>query len=341
MDKEILFAKFSKTRKKEYSIRTTIFQDSKGNLKAEKKGDKHSKDIIKGFVDSYKRIDGISKEFSVVPVKQVDEYTIEFPFIQGPTLHELAVTAKNKEIFDAVISRYIRLLDSIPTKTTILDKDFEKNFGKINKKKEYLCLKEGILDFNLANLIVDNNDKVHFIDYEWCYTFSIPKDYILFRALFVLYLNTSLKSFYTLEEVLERYLEGKDNIKQFYSWEEHFSSSIVEKDVFHKTYTLPSIQIDIAEIHREMINRSEENEMLSKNFEVEIVKNEELKRKIERQKEELSQKVRKVGEEKEELRKEVEEFRSFKKGLIWKLLTIWRKYKKYFTNTRKQPHPKK
>lgn len=321
MDKEILFAKFSKTRKKEYSIRTTIFQDSKGNLKAEKKGDKHSKDIIKGFVDSYKRIDGISKKFSVVPVKQVDEYTIEFPFIQGPTLHELAVTAKNKEIFDAVISRYIRLLDSIPTKTTILDKDFEKNFGKINKKKEYLCLKEGILDFNLANLIVDNNDKVHFIDYEWCYTFPIPKDYILFRALFALYLNTSLKSFYTLEEVLERYLEERDHINQYYSWEKHFNGEIVSKNSTHQTYTLPSQQVDISEMHKEITVRREEQNILKKRIEEEIEKNKDLSSIIEKEKKETLA-----------LSKEVEEFRTFKKGKIWKVLTIWRKLKKYFKN---------
>ena len=136
MDKEILFAKFSKTRKKENSIRTTIFQDSKGNLKAEKKGDKHSKVVIKGFVDSYKRIDGISKEFSVVPVKQVDEYTIEFPFIEGSTLHELAIISKSKQEFDSVISRYIKLLDSIPTETTTLDGKFKQVFGKIDKKKK-------------------------------------------------------------------------------------------------------------------------------------------------------------------------------------------------------------
>lgn len=298
MDKEILFAKFSKTRKKEYSIRTTIFQDSKGNLKAEKKGDKHSKDIIKGFVDSYKRIDGISKKFSVVPVKQVDEYTIEFPFIQGLTLHELAVTAKNKEIFDAVISRYIRLLDSIPTETTTLDEKCEQMFGKIDKKKKYLCLKEGILDFNLGNLIVDENDKIHFIDYEWCYDFPIPRDFVLFRALLVLYTNTSLKSFYTIEEIFKKYLEEKDDIKQYYRWEEYFSKKIVEKNKCHQTYTIPSIRIDIAEMYKGIIEKDT------------------LKRRLEEER-----------EEKALLHKEVEEFQSFKKGRIWQTLEKYRKIK--------------
>jgi len=78
LDKKILFVKFSKTRKKEFSLRTTIFKDDKGKLKVEKKGDECSKNTIKSLVYTYKRIKNISKDFTVIPIKQSDEYTVEF-----------------------------------------------------------------------------------------------------------------------------------------------------------------------------------------------------------------------------------------------------------------------
>lgn len=180
-----------------------------------------------------------------------------------------------------------------------MNQEFEKIFGNVDKSKEYLCLKQGILDFNLGNLIINSKGKVYFFDYEWCFNFPIPKDFILFRALFVLLINTSLKKFYTLDELLKRYLEFGKYTKRYYRWEEFFIKEVVSKNKVYQTYTLPNIQVDILEMNKER----EEQERLNK-------------------------KIKEVIDEKEALNKEVEEFQAFKKDLIWKTLEKYRELKR-------------
>lgn len=302
MDRKIIFSKFSKSRKKEFNIRTTIFENSQGKLKVEKKGDKYSKSTIQKLVETYNEINKISKKFTVVPAKLIDEYTVEFPFIDGPTLHEKAISAKSKEEFDSVISKYIELLDSIPIEKIQLDKEFEKIFGEIDKEREYLCIKKGILDLNLGNLIVDSKGKVHFFDYEWCYPFPIPKDFVLFRVLLVLHLNTSSKSFYSLDELLRRYLKNKDCVKQFNNWEEYFYKNIVSQRKNHAIYTQSWIDVDISEVKNE---------------------NKILQEEISKIREDLQESQKEI----EIYGKEAEEFRAFKKGIIWKTLSKYRTIK--------------
>ena len=245
MDRKIIYTKFSKTRKKEVSLKTSIFQDEKGKLRVEKKGNKYSKDTIQELINTYKRIKDVSEKFEVVPIKQTDKYTVEFPFINGLSLQEQVSSATSKEEFHSLIEYYIELLNSIPTERCSLDNNFEKVFGKVEKDKEYVCLKEGILDLNLSNLIIDSKGKAHFFDYEWCYDFPIPKDFILFRALLVFYFNNMPNTFYTLYELLGKYINSKKDIKQYNWWEAYFQNKIVTKQKQNTKYILPSIDIDI------------------------------------------------------------------------------------------------
>lgn len=299
MDKTIIYTKFSKTRKKEVSLRTTISQDSKGNLKVEKKGNIHSKEAIQNLINTYQKIKNISKKFEVVPIKQIDEDTVEFDFINGHSIHEQVSSASSKKELHSLIKYYIELLDSIPTVKCSLGKDFEKIFGKVDKDKEYICLKEGILDLNLSNLIIDLKGKAHFFDYEWCYDFPIPKDFVLFRALVVFYTNSSCRIFDTVEDLLAEYLEETESIKQYYTWEEHFQKETVAKKKNHPTYPLNSIDINISDMRSQ-------NTLLQED----ILRLKEEKEKFERK-----------------IMPEVEEFRSFKKGRIWRMLEKYRRVK--------------
>ncbi len=313
MDKTIIYTKFSKTRKKEVSLRTTISQDSKGNLKVEKKGNIHSKEAIQNLINTYQRIKNISKKFEVVPIKQTGEYTVEFPFIKGVSLHEQVSSANSNKEFHALMTYYIGLLDSIPTVKCSLGKDFENIFGKVDKDKEYICLKEGILDLNLSNFIIDSKEKAHFFDYEWCYDFPIPKDFVLFRALVVFYTNSSCRIFDTVEDLLAEYLEETDSIKQYYTWEEHFQKEIVAKKKNHPTYPLNSIDINISDMRSQ-------NTLLQEEVESVREKNKLLLEDILRLKKEKEKFERKIMPE-------VEEFRSFKKGRIWRMLEKYRRVK--------------
>ncbi len=304
MDKTIIYTKFSKTRKKEVSLRTTISQDSKGNLKVEKKGNIHSKEAIQNLINTYQRIKNISKKFEVVPIKQTGEYTVEFPFIKGVSLHEQVSSANSNKEFHALMTYYIGLLDSIPTVKCSLGKDFENIFGKVDKDKEYICLKEGILDLNLSNFIIDSKEKAHFFDYEWCYDFPIPKDFVLFRALVVLYINSTSRNFQSIEDFLKEYIEKTEDIKQYYAWEGHFQNKVVVKRQNHPVYPLSSIDVDVLDMKKEIEIKKEEIQLLKED-------------------------ILKAKEEKETFEKkitsEIEEFRSFKKGMIWKILEKYRK----------------
>lgn len=165
-----------------------------------------------------------------------------------------------------------------------------------------MCIKKGVLDFNLGNLIVDSKGKVHFFDYEWCYPFPIPKDFVLFRALFVLQLNTSSKSLYSLDELLKRYFKDNDSIQQYYGWEEYFYKNIVSEKKNHALYTLSRIDVDLFELKNE-------NQLLQE----EICK--------------TRGENKKLVVEKTMLYQEAEEFRAFKKGNLWRYLKKYRHLK--------------
>lgn len=78
-----------------------------------------------------------------------------------------------------------------------------------------------------ADLIFNNlfyiNDEIIAIDYEWCFDFPIPIEYIFWRSLYVeLDQNSIFKKYFTIEDVFENLKLNKEWISTFRNWERNF-----------------------------------------------------------------------------------------------------------------------
>ncbi|HRN71224.1 MAG TPA: hypothetical protein PLS49_08660, partial [Candidatus Woesebacteria bacterium] len=71
--------------------------------------------------------------------------------------------------------------------------DFVSQFDskKVYKAKNNIsCLKPGFYDINFDN-IIRKDGKYYFVDFEWCFEYPLPKEYLLLRTIF--YLSLKLK----------------------------------------------------------------------------------------------------------------------------------------------------
>ena len=100
--------------------------------------------------------------------------------------------------------------------------EFSKVFGDEQIDMPLHCHEISNIDLILNNLFYVN-DEILAIDYEWCFNFPIPIEYIFWRTIKVeLYYNVIFKKNFTIEEIFDNLKLNKKLIPTFKNWEKHF-----------------------------------------------------------------------------------------------------------------------
>lgn len=100
--------------------------------------------------------------------------------------------------------------------------EFSEVFGAEKINGPLHCHEVSNLDFIFNNLFYVN-DEILAIDYEWCFDFPIPVEYIFWRSLnFEYYHNDTFKKLLTVEEIFDKLKLNKKWIPTFKKWEKHF-----------------------------------------------------------------------------------------------------------------------
>lgn len=313
MHKQPIYIKHNKLRKPQYSLRTEIIKRGE-ELFVRKVANVESEALLKNLLEEYDHLKKFKTDLRIIPAREIDNLTVEFPYIKGHSLLEKLSLAISEEEFDKEIKKYIEIVDSIPSSKRQLGKDFEGTFGRFNKEFKYQVLNMGILDITPENLIEDENSKIHLIDYEWTYNFPIPRDYIIYRALLYSSTNINAKMYIPLEKLIEKYINDKKIVEECKRWELNFQRKISKN-------TISANAIDVLEnfgkSHRDnqiydiKASINERNELISQNS--------SLRNDLE-------------AIYSKNIIEDAKEYQSFKQTKIWKGLTIYRKVKRYSKN---------
>lgn len=204
---KVLYAKYNRLRKPEFQISTRIVD---GDTKyVEKKAlRKEAQKHISNLEKNYEFLNALylksNKKFAkVLPVELIDDKA-KFAFVKGESLEKKihsSVTKYHtsreniintcKETIERIYPSDVKNKEVVNTfvKTT----EFEEIFGKYADNQDYekltgmKCLSVSNVDCIFSNFVVNSDNELICLDYEWVFDFPIPLDYLKYRTLYYYY----------------------------------------------------------------------------------------------------------------------------------------------------------
>lgn len=204
-----IYSKFTKARNREYQIVTDIIEEDGKRYVVKNPLTEESKMHIRKMYDNYVNSSD-NEEIALCPSK-LENDSIVFDFIDGESYTTLLINCiakKSKLGFIEVLINYKKLVNLMAGHGNELfkyGKEFETVFGKTAGFTEGVSSSGLNIDMTFDNVIVLKSGKNIIIDYEWIMNFSIPINFVIYRAIHGLCVKYSqlMKDIFTEEELLE------------------------------------------------------------------------------------------------------------------------------------------
>lgn len=228
---QVLYAKLSADRKKEYRI-ATILENYNGKLIAIKKpltrdANQHIKNLYNsGFIKIHSNVENIMGTY--------ENNEIIYPFLENRTMaQEINIYIKNREKEKIIntLKKFYQYMFSNITKTSDYSKhEFKQLFGNEYISKELSCVNPANIDLICDNIFIDNG-KFVIIDTEWIFDFLIPAEFIMWRLIHDLYENYSeLNMLLDKNELFNLFGIDRSMIRVFAKWINYFADNYVGND---------------------------------------------------------------------------------------------------------------
>ena len=231
----VIYAKISSDRKKEYRIITAIEEKEGKRIVRKSPVCKEAEQHIEALADNTKNC--VGKNFRYV-LSSYNNNTVMYDYIDKETVAvEIERLIKSEDV-----NGIIRLIDEIYNKVfkaestmgSFKSMEFLKVFGEMPDDEEVLCMKPANVDMIFDNMFrVDG--KISVIDAEWIMDFNIPMDFIIFRSINELYNNNNkLNSLIPRKEMLLRYHIDSLDEARYNRWNRYFIKEYVGADYLEK-----------------------------------------------------------------------------------------------------------
>ncbi len=216
---EILFAKMTKERKKEFQICTKIVE-----INEEKKVIKEAlyEEGVPHIVQM-KEYSTMFKKSILRPVEcSIEKKQAIFPYVEGKSLHDILLfEVKQGNVNEAyqILNNYKSMIYQLGENEKKFETslEFERVFGKISGLESVLSAQYVNVDNILENIIV-NHENYTMIDYEWMFNFYIPYNFVIYRAIIDLYINYAdvMNAMMSLDDMLCK-LDISENERNIYN----------------------------------------------------------------------------------------------------------------------------
>lgn len=200
--KNVLFSQAQYLRKREFTILTQLVEENGKKHVTKEAIYEEGVDHIKSIHENYLLLKKSKNNFKLPKTELVNQHIVT-EYIEGTNLaSEIESLLIEGELDEAnsKVSEFINYLNKIPTKKAnpYESEDFTQLFDPSKKHdtgKAVECWYPGFHDINFDNFIKKGND-YYFIDFEWCFDFPLPKNFLMLRAIFFLSLklNRIIKS---------------------------------------------------------------------------------------------------------------------------------------------------
>ncbi|WP_312833471.1 glycosyltransferase [Sedimentibacter saalensis] len=193
---KVIFTKYSNERDDKFKIKTSIIKNENDLLIVEKspllsEGKPHINNMYKSFKDLTNIYPGDMVKINKCEFK---DNSVQFEFLEGETLEKKLddlLSIKNFKGLYELISYYYKVIYSI-SDLKIFEKteSFTKIFGNVNLPYGIMSSSISNIDIIFSNIIINSNWNI--IDYEWTFSFPVPLNYTIYRAINY-YINSSPK----------------------------------------------------------------------------------------------------------------------------------------------------
>lgn len=179
----ITYAQYTRNRKPEFKLITGYEIIDNNKVVFKQAANESSEEFADSLLEKYSRLLKCNLPFKPVHAKK-ENGKIYFEFIIGQTLANIVeyhLHDGNQEQVVQVVQDYINYIYQIASdKKPDISKSIE-FFGEgISKCEKWIDC--GLIDLDLGN-IIQKDDELFLIDYEWMFDFPVPCDFIIFRAL--------------------------------------------------------------------------------------------------------------------------------------------------------------
>ena len=186
--KKIIYSKFSNDRSYNYKIKTDIYENSFGKRFVVKSGlTNESKEHIRFMFDMSQKLEGqlVESKFEINKCS-LEEDALALEYITGKGLDEILdmyIMQGQFDLFEKTVKLYAEEIRKLATRKFNVTTEYKTVFGDGAYDLEQ-CASMDIsnIDMIFANIYVCE-DKWTVLDYEWCFSFPVPVDFVLYRTL--------------------------------------------------------------------------------------------------------------------------------------------------------------
>ncbi len=284
-----VYVKYSKERDRRFAIRTDIKRRREtanhneiealncDNCYVVKKpcypqGVEHIEHAYKCFENMFKEYEAAGMSLNNCKLS-VDE--LRFEYVEGENLQtriDYLIRRGDEQAAEELFDEYInRCFMSLPTVDFVTSEAFEEVYGKVDLGADEAAYLQSDVDMICSNIFIQG-DKWQVIDYEWSMDFAVPRNYILYRALYLAHHQIARCEFLELDRLMEKYGISEDKQNFFQSMENHFqeyvrgqslSDSEVHKRIGKKVFTINELN----EVTYENERLANDNENMQKRIE--------------------------------------------------------------------------
>lgn len=253
-DEKTIYIRYSNERNPKFQIRTEIRKSEAGKtvykyaLKPE--GAVH----LLHIKEAYERLSACYRnpKIQFCTCRQEGE-RVCFPFVQGVTLQDVmeqAVKEQDTALAEAIIKDYIRRMkEDGGSRPFQMTEEFREVFGEADFPEETECPMYCDIDMIFSNILLTNlTDSVlaeesgrvlerpecylwNVIDYEWAFSFLIPKAFILYRAIYFAYYQILNDTDFELAALYEMAGITEEMQRKFQKMEEHFQEYLGKNSI--------------------------------------------------------------------------------------------------------------
>jgi len=197
--REVLFSKYSMERSSQFAIRTSIVRDG-GCMWVEKspmtqEAYAHVEELVSSY-DALCRIYGGTR-VRPCPVT-VENGVAKFEFLEGESFHEKLgslIAEKDEEGILALCKEFVSIVRSGRVEKFRKTPEFVRIFGDVALPDGLTAMPFSNVDWIFENLIEKENGDIVLIDYEWCFDFPVPLEYVLYRSLYISFMYWGIPTF--------------------------------------------------------------------------------------------------------------------------------------------------
>ena len=219
----IKYSKLSARREEEFRIGTQIYEKDDETVVSKFPLNCASEKHVENMYNYSKNNFGNIKCLDSV----LEEKKLVYPYLEELNLSNIItdLLLKNptkKEAIEELKKIYAAIEFDSSKNDDYHTSEFSKVFGDKQLDEPMHCHEISNLDFIFNNLFYVN-DEIFAIDYEWCFDFPIPVEYIFWRSInFEYWHNDIFMKYFTIEEIFDNLKLNNEWISTFKNWEDHF-----------------------------------------------------------------------------------------------------------------------